>query len=529
MKSRNALCVVVVLVASAGSLAQLTPPPGPIQATDRVRINQQGIAAFPYVITQPGSYVLTSTIVVPGGLDAIVIEADDVAIDLNGFTIRGASGFGATSGVRTNAAHRGISVFNGGVVGWGGSGIDLWSSEQVRVVDVHAQGCGADGMFPTLYAGITVGAQATVERCASSFNSLNGIVAGDNAVIRGCTARSNGRSGIEAQNFAVVVDSACSNNGDRGFLVMSNARIEGCTADGNGYGFLGDGTGVRTHTFAVVKGCAARGNAGSGIMCTSRSLVADCTANQNGDCGIAAGYATTVQRCVANDNGTGGDARPAERGAECSVAGEAPRRNLTPEDDETGERGGNRGVFDNDGISVGDGSSVLDCVAQGNADDGVAAYFGSLVSRCAARFNGDADLSMDYGEGSILDCTSEYSYGYGIRAGQKTKVARCTVNRATADGISAADECEIVGNTATQCGFAGISTYGQRTRVHDNLVLSNQTGIGTLMSFCVVTGNRASANAMNYSLAFGTVQGQMVNMTGGGTIFVNDPWMNLEY
>lgn len=61
-----------------------------------VQINQSTVAAtalnratngFPYIINQPGSYQLTSNLVVPAGTNGIGIAASNVTLDLNGFTI----------------------------------------------------------------------------------------------------------------------------------------------------------------------------------------------------------------------------------------------------------------------------------------------------------------------------------------------------------------------------------------------------------------------------------------------------------
>jgi hypothetical protein len=55
-----------------------------------VLINQSTVKAagsYPYVISQPGSYKLTSNLVVDAGKNGINIVASNVTIDLNGFTI----------------------------------------------------------------------------------------------------------------------------------------------------------------------------------------------------------------------------------------------------------------------------------------------------------------------------------------------------------------------------------------------------------------------------------------------------------
>jgi hypothetical protein len=46
-------------------------------------------AGYPITITQPGHYVLKSNLVVPAGNAGIVVLADNVTIDLNGFSIVG--------------------------------------------------------------------------------------------------------------------------------------------------------------------------------------------------------------------------------------------------------------------------------------------------------------------------------------------------------------------------------------------------------------------------------------------------------
>src|ERR1700736_4647436 len=44
---------------------------------------------FPFKIAKPGSYRLASNLAVPANVDAIDISADNVNLDLNGFTIAG--------------------------------------------------------------------------------------------------------------------------------------------------------------------------------------------------------------------------------------------------------------------------------------------------------------------------------------------------------------------------------------------------------------------------------------------------------
>jgi hypothetical protein len=103
-----------------------------------VLINQATVAAtgvnrstggFPHTITQPGSYQLSGNLTVPANTDAIDIVANNVTLDLNGFSIIGpvvCSGSPATCiggfnlpGIGVNGSgFSGITVINGGCTEW---------------------------------------------------------------------------------------------------------------------------------------------------------------------------------------------------------------------------------------------------------------------------------------------------------------------------------------------------------------------------------------------------------------------------
>src|SRR5580700_2741048 len=84
----------------------------------QVLINQSTVMAaggLPYVITQTGSYKLSGNLVAPANLGGIVINADSVTLDLNGFTIKGGGDNG--QGVFSFAS-KNSSVKNGWVTGF---------------------------------------------------------------------------------------------------------------------------------------------------------------------------------------------------------------------------------------------------------------------------------------------------------------------------------------------------------------------------------------------------------------------------
>ena len=94
------LAVGLCLFASIGFCGQDDPlgPPGS-DAARMKNLNQIEprtiISSLPYVITNRGSYYLTGSLTATVGTNGIVIAANDVTIDLNGFMLIGVTNMGA--------------------------------------------------------------------------------------------------------------------------------------------------------------------------------------------------------------------------------------------------------------------------------------------------------------------------------------------------------------------------------------------------------------------------------------------------
>ncbi len=119
----------------------------------RIELNQASVASsggFPYTISEPGSYVLTGNLTVSPDTDALVVAAEDVDLDLNGFAIVGpftctavscAEGLGnAVNALRMDR----VTVRNGNVRGFGHSCIVL--GDMAGAKDLVVSNCGRNGI-----------------------------------------------------------------------------------------------------------------------------------------------------------------------------------------------------------------------------------------------------------------------------------------------------------------------------------------------------------------------------------------------
>lgn len=128
-KTVLSLSALAMLVTGAVLYAgPLNPPAGPVTSTGRTldeiynRIPAVGASdgrtpiSATGIITAPGSYVLTANISVTSG-NGLAITADNVTIDLNGFSISSTANTG--SGIQVNSNSQRLVVRNGTVSGFG--------------------------------------------------------------------------------------------------------------------------------------------------------------------------------------------------------------------------------------------------------------------------------------------------------------------------------------------------------------------------------------------------------------------------
>ncbi|HZW08786.1 MAG TPA: right-handed parallel beta-helix repeat-containing protein [Phycisphaerales bacterium] len=345
--STRAACFVSGIVILAGAAARaagpVDPPAGPVVSTMKPltdveprtalnATNTPGDSDSMFRITKPGSYYLTGDLAVAPGKRGIEIDADNVTLDLSGFTISGGER-GVTSGakrsmieVRNGAFADGgaaiffdealgvrITVRDVRVSGMSTTGIRLPESSEVlgcRLYDIAGTGIimGGDGVvrdteIGLAAGGIIAGSGAQLSHCRTISVDTKGFILDAGSIVESCTALSSGSDGFDVGGFGSRLTgcTAAANSG-RGFVLSHENQLEGCIADRNG------SAGIQAGEASVVRSCTARHNGTQGIVIGTNSVLTDSYATLNGASGNYTGIWVNGNDCrVENNHSTGND------------------------------------------------------------------------------------------------------------------------------------------------------------------------------------------------------------------------------
>lgn len=232
-----------------------------------IEISQAGIVAaggFPYLITQPGSYRLTSNLDLSVAADplnthAIFVQVSGVTVDLAGFSILGTNSCtydpsppsfacSATgSGVGVAIGPRDVILRNGTIRGMGSAGIQCNGGCTVDSVAVSESPGGIvlksgsvvrDSTAKLTSWGFHLTENVTLERC-TAYQGGTGIVAYQ-STIRGASV--GYQTVVGMQLYRSVVDSSTASNNHAVGIDGSSSRVWGNTlAFNEGLGLQLDG------------------------------------------------------------------------------------------------------------------------------------------------------------------------------------------------------------------------------------------------------------------------------------------------
>lgn len=473
------ICLGFSLIADVGLRGgDLNPPPGPIGPTMK-RLDEveprTPISSLPYTIAESGSYYLTGNLTGVAGQNGITVAASDVSIDLMGFTLYGVPG--SLDGIGSSMlpiAFSNLSMRNGTIRDWGGTGIMASSLSYGRPDHILVRNNGGDGIVlgdygicenctaqgnagrgivadksdPQLYKamsvgnggdGIVLGENGTCENCTASGNSGRGIVAdksspklfgcsavgnpggdgivlGDGGIAENCTSRGNGGNGIMCPYVASWNGAIAEGNTLDGFVVGAGSTLTDCQAlnnGGNGLRVVDNNSPPRTST-TLFRGCVARGNSNMGFK-LNLALVAQASA------GAIDGPASApaARQSVAQGNGSDRFSVGSGSALEGRMAG-----------DNRGNRIGLAIPFDW-------GLSLFACIAEGNASDGFSVGGGSVLEGCIARNNGGIGVnSTEYYQLTYVISEGNTSHGFSVGGGI---VRNCVARNNGGIGVTSID------------------------------------------------------------------------------------------
>jgi hypothetical protein len=200
-------------------------------------------------ITQSGSYVVTKNLNAVG--DCIVVKADFVTIDLDGFVLEGN---GTGGGITDQGGVSTVTNFSNGISLTASTGVveRITSAGNTNVGIVMVSGIVRDSTATgnVHNTGISVGPRSLVTGCNSTGNDV-GIGTNIGTTIIGNTVGLNVRHGIVMSGNGTIVNNTSNNNPQTGIHAECPSVVVGNTAVSNGTNFN-----------LVGAGCAADHNAG---------------------------------------------------------------------------------------------------------------------------------------------------------------------------------------------------------------------------------------------------------------------------
>ncbi|MDZ8118940.1 right-handed parallel beta-helix repeat-containing protein [Pontiella agarivorans] len=254
----------------------LTPPGAPaptMKSLDEIYSAVSGsasaevrtpISSLPFTISESGSYYVVSNLTMTAtGAHGIYVQADDVTIDLMGFTLTG-PGESSGSAIKTGTFNKGCRVFSGTIRNWlGGYAVSAGFESQIQNVIAIENERGLYGV--------------QIKDCQAVRNTTAGIYGGFAGSILNCKASENGTWGISSGQANVIENCSVYYNGSEGILAQYNSIVRNCTS------FANQHSGIKGEAGTQIINCNASSNERSGFEITEKCSIENCSASSNGN------------------------------------------------------------------------------------------------------------------------------------------------------------------------------------------------------------------------------------------------------
>jgi parallel beta-helix repeat protein len=228
-------------------------------------IDQVPISSLPFTITQSGSYYLTGNLSLAApDQNGIEVDANDVTIDLMGYSLIGAGGI---EGISIEGKSN-VEIRNGTVAYWEDNGIYEKGGTGHRIINVRLVWNSGSGIFLS-------GVAHTVTNCTAMQNTGYGIAVADASILdhnlafgnyigiysgSGCTitnnsSQANWAAGMEIQSGCTVTGNTLDNNQWPDFLPPPDTDSStGLIVDGDGNAIRGNTLSGNPDTNIIIKG-----------------------------------------------------------------------------------------------------------------------------------------------------------------------------------------------------------------------------------------------------------------------------------
>jgi hypothetical protein len=209
---------IIAILATRASGGPLDPPGPPASTQSNLIYQPTDCSGFPITLSSSGSYALAQDITMPAACakDGIHIAADDVTLDLRGFTVQGVAA--ALTGIRVFSTRSNVAIINGNIVDWPAGGVDATNAYYSQFAHLQLT---LNGPVATYLGQMTLGWNDALSDCiasSSSTGALGVVVPGNNSVVSNCIVNNNDLQGLRVEGIGnrIINNHVMANNGDPG-------------------------------------------------------------------------------------------------------------------------------------------------------------------------------------------------------------------------------------------------------------------------------------------------------------------------